>query len=319
MEKAPVLFIVFNRPAKTKLVLKKIAMYRPKEIFIAADGPRNGNAMDATRCEEVRKIIKEEISWDCNKHFLYRNDNKGCRDAVSEAITWFFNHVASGIILEDDCVADPSFFEYAALLLKKYEDDKNVFSIAGANFGYRPHTGFSYSTSRYMNMWGWATWRRVALGIDYSLKEWGGFTSFEKNKFLFNCLSVKHNDLDIGWIKFWRNIFDKISHNKIDTWDYQWFYFQFKSAAITLVPAINLVENIGFDEEATHTREWDDSHEAKAGFIELPLKHPTSLLPDKIFEEKYVKRKWAFYRRQSVFWHIKFSVHQLLFPSKHEA
>lgn len=317
MLKVPILFIVFNRPEKTGMVLAQIAKYKPEQLYVVADGARPHIETDLRNCEKVREIITSGIDWYCEKKIIFRDTNFGSRKSVSDAITWFFTEEPYGIILEDDCLPHVSFFDYAAELLLRFENDESIFSIAGSNFGYHFNSLDSYFASRYFNMWGWASWRRVAQKIDYNLTGWKSKSNFSKLVFLIKMLSYKHKDLDLGWILYWKNIFNKVSNNILDTcWDYQWFYFQFQSSGITIFPSSNLIENIGFDSQATHTLSIESINGFPNKELPLPLVHPVQLQPDIEFEEKYIKKKWAYYKRLSLFWHIKHTIHQSFIKAK---
>lgn len=317
MPKVPVLFIVFNRPDKTRQVLEQIAIYKPEKLYVAADGPRRNIPTDSLKCQLVRDTIEKLITWPCELKTLFNVENKGSRTAPGNAINWFFEHEPFGIVLEDDCLPDSSFFDYAAEMLVRYEHDDSVFSIAGSNFGYDCKSDDSYFACRYFNMWGWASWRRVAQKIDYNLAEWKSKSKFNKFSFLIKSISYKHRDLDWGWILFWEQIFNSVSENRLKTcWDYQWFYFQFKFSGITIFPCSNLVKNIGFDLQATHTLSNERVDGIPLKKLTFPLTHPDQLKPDIEFEERFIKLKWAFYRRLSLYWHLKHTIYQVLFKRK---
>ena len=171
MLKTPVLFIIFNRPDTTAQVFAAIKQARPARLFIAADAPRPGNKTDEERCRLTKEAVSN-IDWPCEVFTLFRESNRGCGLGVSEAIQWFFEHNSEGIILEDDCVPHPDFFSFATLMLEKYRDDHQIISVNGSNLGYTPAVSESYTFSRFMNMWGWATWSDRACEIDYTMKEW---------------------------------------------------------------------------------------------------------------------------------------------------
>src|SRR5262249_20722231 len=159
--KIPVLFLIFNRPNTTARVMEAIRTAGPGRLYVAADGPRDGNADEAKRCAEVRRIATQ-VDWPCEVQTLFRERNLGCRQAVSSAITWFFEQEQEGIILEDDCLPSPSFFPYCAELLARFRNDERIMCITGCNFqqdmkGYP----YSYYFSKYHHVWGWATWRRA--------------------------------------------------------------------------------------------------------------------------------------------------------------
>ncbi|MBC8435307.1 nucleotide-diphospho-sugar transferase, partial [archaeon] len=128
----PVLYLVFNRPGYVKKTFPEIRKAKPMQLFIGADGPRNSEEKKKT--DAVRKYILENIDWKCDVKTLFRKENLGCKHAVSGAINWFFKNVEQGIILEDDCLPDQSFFRFCQELLAKYENSKQVMQINGTNF-----------------------------------------------------------------------------------------------------------------------------------------------------------------------------------------
>jgi hypothetical protein len=291
MYDTPILLIVFNRPEVTEKVFSIIRKLQPKSLFIAADGPREDKVGERDVCQKVRQIVLD-IDWNCEIKTLFRNKNLGCRVAVSSAIQWFFEHVEEGIILEDDCLPHPDFFSYASILLEKYRNNEKIISINGSNLGYNTNGDYDYSFSRFMNMWGWATWKRSAMKIDYELKDW----TVKKYKLLslYNKMRLHIFDLDIEWYKYWMQRFEQTARNEIDTWDYQWIFYQLNNKKLSIVPTKNLVSNIGFDNGATHT--FDKNHQAAnlhLHSINLPLRHPSKLKMDGLYEEKYVKEIWC--------------------------
>jgi hypothetical protein len=173
----PVLFLIFNRPNTTEQVFEAIAKAKPRCLFVAADGPRTDKEGEAEKCQAVRDIIKR-VDWDCEVKTLFREQNLGCKEAVSSAITWFFEQVEEGIILEDDCLPSDSFFSFCAELLEKYRDDKRIMMISGDNFQDGIQRGdASYYFSSVPWIWGWATWRRAWRLYD---REMQTFPSFVK-------------------------------------------------------------------------------------------------------------------------------------------
>ena len=147
----PILYLVFNRPGSTQITFEILRKLKPKYLFIGADGPRDGNSEDKRNCNRVKNII-ETVDWDCRLHKLFRNNNLGCKRAVSEAIGWFFDQVEKGIILEDDCLPNQSFFRFCSELLEKYKDDNRVGLISGNNFNFGTPARNDYSY--YFSKWG---------------------------------------------------------------------------------------------------------------------------------------------------------------------
>jgi hypothetical protein len=240
----PILFIIFNRPETTSAVFNKIKELKPKDLFIAADGPRKDKIGEFELCEATRKIT-ESIDWKCNVRRLYRKNNLGCGKAVSGAINWFFKNVDCGIILEDDCLPNDSFYSFASNLLDKYKDDVEIMHISGNNFlNNQMHLDNVYYVSSYPHVWGWATWKRAWDRYDYEIRDW-------KNKSL--CYKIKSVKGDIWNKLFWVSKFDSVNYKVTDTWDYQWVFCVMKYNGLSLFSGTNLVSNIGFGVKSTHT------------------------------------------------------------------
>jgi hypothetical protein len=262
---APVLFIVFNRPAETALAFNAIRTGRPSRLFIAADGPRPGRKGDVEACAQVRKIVSA-IDWDCHVEHRYCDVNKGCREAVSEAVSWFFEHVPEGIILEDDCVAEPSFFPYCTELLARFRDDERIFKISGTNLLGTYDTPTSYFFSIFGNIWGWASWRRAWRHFDVEMTQW---PEAKRTGLLERLIESKEDRA------YYARNFERTYRGKIDTWDYQWAFARFAHHGLTVLPRTNLVQNVGFGRGATHTTDPNSPLAAvPSSELTFPLVHP---------------------------------------------
>ena len=264
----PVLFVIFNRPDVTQLVFNRIREVRPSRLYVAADGPRAGKPGEKELCEKTRSII-DTIDWPCEVKKLYRDANVGCGKAVSGAINWFFDQEEMGIILEDDIMADLSFFSYCSELLERYKNDEKVMQINGCNFqqGVNRSEG-SYYFSAFPHVWGWASWRRAWKHYDFNLSDVNYFYNDDKMDYYFTNKKIKRT---------WYEIFFKMNQKMIDTWDYQWNYAVWKNKGKVITPNTNLISNIGFGAEATHT--FDNTSKFannKTGSIDL-IKHPSDL------------------------------------------
>lgn len=246
MSETPVLLIAFRRPDTTQQVIDAIRQVKPKQLFIACDGPRADKPGEADACRETRKVIEENINWDCEVKKFYSDVNQGCRRGVSNAITWFFEYVEEGIILEDDCVPHADFFSFCGTLLEHYRHDTRVWCISGDNFQDGQWRGDgSYYFSRYPHCWGWATWRRAWQHYDAELSTW---SQLKKSK-LLACLPLLDQEIQ-EWSERWNRLSEL---NKPDTWDYIWVYSCWTNNALAILPNYNLVSNIGFGDYATHT------------------------------------------------------------------
>lgn len=278
---APVLLLAFNRPETTAAVLESLRPVRPARVFFAVDGPRSGRDGEPERVAEVRRLARE-IDWPCRVETLFRDRNLGCRAAVSEAIAWFFDHVEAGIVLEDDCVAHPSFFRFAAELLTRFRDDERVFMISGDNFQFgRRRSRYSYYFSRHTHIWGWATWRRAWKHYDDRMTAW---PELRAQGWLATILG------NGAAADYWTRVFDATHQQRNDSWAYRWTYSAWTRQALTILPAVNLVSNIGFGDAATHTR-LGTSRLARLPVQEMrfPLAHPPEVARDED-ADRYTQR-----------------------------
>ena len=273
----PVLFLVFNRPDTTRKVLEAIRNARPQKLFVAADGPRDDHPRDAERCAEVLQIIEGAVDWECDVRYLKREKNLGCRIAVSAAISWFFQNVGEGVILEDDCLPVPQFFGFCSSLLAHFRDVPRVAHIGGFNCqNGRARGAGSYYFSRYFHVWGWASWRRAWDGYDVDMRDYPEFLASGALENLFERKSVR---------AFWKDIFDATAAGHVNAWDYQWAYRNFKDDRLAVIPNSSMIENIGFGENATHTstRVRQDPVVDRAAPEEVT--HPQFILPSRAADD----------------------------------
>lgn len=239
-----VLFLVFNRLETTRRVFEAIRQAKPPRLYIAADGPRENRDGEAEKVEAVREYVMAHIDWECEVKTLFRTRNLGCKYAVSEAITWFFEQEEQGIILEDDCLPSQSFFWYCETLLEKYKNDDSVYLISGYGRGSEPFIkNADYGFCKYALIWGWASWAKVWEKYDPEMSDWPQFSD-----------TIIHNvSKRSGAKRYWEQEFSLTYKHEIDTWDYQLHYLLLKSGGKSVVPRLNLISNVGFGTDATHT------------------------------------------------------------------
>jgi hypothetical protein len=256
-----VLFLVFNRPEQTSIVFESIRKARPPKLYIACDGPRDDKEGDNEKVLNVREIVSK-VDWPCNVFTLFREKNMGCKDSVSNAITWFFSNEEKGIILEDDCLPSLSFFWYCEFMLNRFLNDEQVFLISGdGRVSSKTKIESDIAYCKYPLIWGWASWSRVWKKYDVQIKNWPSI----KNKII-----EKHNKTYNKL--FWENTFQLLYENKINTWDYQLAFLMQEYSAICIIPKYNLISNIGFGEDATHTFDKNSINaNVLSNEIELPI------------------------------------------------
>lgn len=283
----PILFIGFNRPDLIERVFNQVRLVKPKRLYFAVDGARNND--EEIKVNQVKNIIKL-VDWDCEVKTLFANKNYGCKFGPVRAIDWFFKNEEMGIILEDDVLADKSFFYYCEELLDKYKNDKRVGSISGNNFVPKADfEGKDYLYSSYSQTWGWATWRRVWKDYDIGMKNWPGL---KNEKFL-------NNKFD-NWftVIYWQLIFDSVYSNKISSaWDYQFTFLNWQKNYLTIIPKSNLTKNIGIGHaNATHTKSKNKLSDILVKKIVLPLKHPKDVVANKYFDNKIQKNNYVLWK-----------------------
>lgn len=266
----PVLIIAYRRADTTRRVLEAVRRVRPQRLYVACNAPRLDRLAEQEQCAEVRSLF-DALSWPCEVHRLFRKEHLSAKESISGAISWLFEHEPQGIILEDDCVPSPSFFRFAGELLNRYASDQRVGMISGDNFQFGRCRGeASYYYTRYCHIWGWATWRDRWATYDATMCEWPAY-----KKLLLA-------DLD-GWLEriYWGRLFDLTYAGQIDTWDYQWQFANMINHRVSVMPQVNMVRNIGFGEQAHHTRNLTRCADMQEYELEFPLRHPATFSPDR--------------------------------------
>ena len=271
----PVLLLTFNRPEHTRRVLESIMSAHPQDLYVFQDGARENNEEDCRKCAEVRQVISDLTKGsDIILHANYSDRNLGCGAGPMTGISWFFNHVEMGIVIEDDCLPHPDFFGYCEELLVRYKDDDKVRFINATLYDGRWQCECSYDFSHYMVTGAWAGWRRTWQGFDLDLKE------MDARAFRKHVLGLTDNRAEANW---WYSIVKEIQQDirKKSYWDFQMQIHLFRNSALTIHPQENLVSNIGFDGAGTHTLSNHDNRGGRPVFPILPLTHPENQIVDK--------------------------------------
>ena len=293
--RTPVAFIIFNRPDTTKEVFAEIANAKPPKLFVIADGPRGDHPDDLEKCTAARAII-EGVDWECEVLKNYSHVNLGCGNRVATGISWVFEHVDRAIILEDDCLPHSTFFRFCEELLEKYIDDERVMMIGGNNYLFsQKRMQYSYYFSRLVCLWGWGTWRRAWQHYDIEMKLW---PELRDTPWL---LDILFNDRQV---EYWRSIFDGFytGVSNVDTWDFQWGFACWSQNGLVILPAVNLVSNIGFGDDSTHTMVEDIRANVPTAKMVFPLKHPLCAVRDRetdqlIFDQIFGRKRPCLHRR----------------------
>jgi hypothetical protein len=280
----PVALIIFNRPHHTARVFAEIAKARPERLFLIADGPRPDRPEDVQRCAAVRDIVAR-VDWPCQVERNFAERNLGCGRRPGSGISWVFEQVDAAMILEDDCVPDPTFFRFCEDLLEKYREDERVMNIGGTNWQCPPpRTESSYFFSIFNITWGWATWRRAWQYYDPAVRLW---PEFRDTSWLLDLVRDAHV------AQMFAHAFEcaYAAQGELDFWDYQWTFTCWAHHGLSILPTTALVENVGFGPEATHTT-WMGDVRARLpkGTMGFPLRHPATMVPDRAADQYIIER-----------------------------
>ncbi|SDF71723.1 glycosyltransferase family 2 protein [Terriglobus roseus] len=267
----PVAFFVFNRPELTRKVFDRIREMRPKRLLVIADGPRGTKLGEAQSCKQVREIATT-VDWPCIVETNFAPENMGCRGRLTSGLKWVFEQTEEAIILEDDVLPDPTFFRFCDEMLEHYRDDPRVSMITGFNIVQdRTATPDSYYFSGLTHIWGWATWRRAWKTYDEQITSWPAVKASGLMAEMFPQADHREH---------WTRIFDEMYNGTgPNTWDLQWVYTNLIHNALSIAPGVNLVDNIGFGPNATHTIFEADAPRLPVHPLQFPLRHPPAMVP----------------------------------------
>lgn len=262
----PLLLIHFNRPDITQRALAALKPLAPSQVWILCDAPRADRPEEAVKVAAVRAQL-DALPWPCEVRRLYREENLGCFRNISDGISWFLKDCGSeGIILEDDCIADPSFFTFCSELLERHRDDPSVMAISGHNRCEGVlNKDCDYQFSNYFECWGWATWQSAWERFDPDLTAWTDRPQWKEIcRRVFPVLRQR---------LYWEYMFNRVKNGQRDSWAYRYFLSIWGAKGKTIIPSQNLTENIGFREDGTHAVN-SKIKQVRAQAVQFPLRHP---------------------------------------------
>ncbi len=254
MDVPPVALFAFKRPQETAQTFAAIRSVAPPVLFLVLDGARPGNEDDRRLCAEVRAVL-DEVDWDCEVHRIYRDENLGCAASLELGLDEVFAHVPHAVVLEDDCVADPTFFRYCAELLERYRDDPKVGYIGGFALDTPSELfgGASYAFTSVAAGWGWATWadRWTAHRRRYPRSGKGRTFPVDPPAGPPGDGSFAPVVVSGGYRRWLADAEDRARSTGI-MWDALWGMSVGLAGQLTITPAVNMIDNIGFGPGATH-------------------------------------------------------------------
>ncbi|OJU09977.1 MAG: hypothetical protein BGN88_02705 [Clostridiales bacterium 43-6] len=282
----PVALVFFIRPETFRRVFDAVKKARPAKLFLIQDGPRAGYPEDMEKILACRKIA-EEIDWDCEIYKNYSEVNLGCGVRPYSGISWVFEHVDRAIILEGDCIPDESFFGFCDALLEQYKDDERIAMISGLNhFGTYDCGKNDYFFGKTGAIWGWATWKRVWAQYDYRLRSMDDTRLLQRD--------IRHNRAGKRIIRHLKTTRQKDGMN-VSYWDTQWDYIKYSQSMLCIIPAKNLICNVGIGTGSTHSASEISLLPKKIGDffykpvypVSLPLSAPPTVLCSHDYDKRY--------------------------------
>lgn len=243
----PVIYIFFNRPDVVKKTFPAIRAQRPRQLYLIADGPRASRPTDAERCRETRAAVESMLDWECQVTRDYSEMNLGSGKRISSGLTTALGKLGEGIIIEDDILPTPAFFQFCGEMLERYRHVPAVHGISGYNPIGRYLPGERRAVPALTHItWGWATWQRAWTAYRGELQGWNDDAVRDR---------IKAYVRDPLYFDELVRAFRVVQNREVDAWDYQWIFTMLYERRHAIVSAVNLVENLGFMEDATHTFE----------------------------------------------------------------
>ncbi|MCQ2520826.1 MAG: hypothetical protein MJ105_00470 [Lachnospiraceae bacterium] len=282
----PIAFVIFNRPDTTEKVFAEIKKVKPAKLYLISDAARKDKEGEQEKVEACRKLVEEGIDWECELHKNYAEQNMGCKERMASGITWFFEHVDMGVILEDDIVPSPDFFPYMEIMLTKYKNVRRVMMVTGTNLMKKSPFTMPYTFSCFPSVWGWGSWKRAWRFYDKEIVDWPVIRANGDFKKVQNGLAYRFLVQDMN----------RVYYHQKDTWDHQWDFARFKHRGLGIIPRENLVNNIGFDRaDATHTTgatQEDFSYGTTMNMEELKA-YETEVFRDVIYDKAYIIKNFG--------------------------
>ncbi len=242
----PIIYIFFNRPAVTARTFAVIRALQPRRLYLIADGPRPGHRTDTQRCLFTRSLVEQMLTWPCEVHHDYSPVNLGAGRRIATGLTAAFALLGEAIVLEDDILPHPDFFPFCAAMLARHRADPGVHGISGFNpvGRFLPRESRAVTTLTHIT-WGWASWQRAWRDYRGASEGWDDPAGRERIRAYLN------NDLYFGALAAG---LQAVADRTVDAWDYQWVFTMLWHRRHAIVSATNLVTNLGFNPDSTHTR-----------------------------------------------------------------
>lgn len=277
-----VTYIIFNRPDAVRESFERIREAKPEKLYVVSDAAKPGDEASAEKVKQCREYVETHIEWDCEFHKVYAEENMGCRDRVASGISEVLSHEDDTIILEDDILPAPEFFPYCMELLERYRYNPKVMMISGCNLLKEAPISTPYTFSCFASIWGWATWARAWEHYDVKVADWPEVRESGKLKRVMSGFPYE---------VFKREI-ESVYTGAKDTWDIQWDYCRDVNRGLGIVPRENMISNIGFGSDATHTT-WESTEDFTYGKMVIPIAGHPPVKRDTVYDAAYIRKNYG--------------------------
>lgn len=244
MFKVPVLLVVYNRIEETHNIFQVLKTIQPQQLYVAGDGCLKNDQLDRQHVYQTRAVFQP--AWPCNLQTKWQEKHLGKERMMKEAMQWFFENEAEGIILVEDTIPSYDFFPYCEELLARYRNDERVYSIGGTylrNNSRNRHRkrlhrgGDSYFFSAYATCWGFATWRNRWQDFTLSMEQ---YDSDQFTKSIAPYMRKKKQRF------YWTSHFNILKKYNAAFWDDLYNFHIWTHNGLSVTPYLNLVTNEGF-------------------------------------------------------------------------
>lgn len=257
-------------------MLSVLSIVKPKTLYIISDG--GVSELDKDTINESRNIVNRMVDWECHLIFYKLDKNLGPYEIWNYGVKRVFEKHDRAIILEEDILPSVDYFQFVDELLERYLNDFQIYMISGMNFlgTYPSNQEVSYFFVNKATTWGLATWKR---GYERLLVDVHELDTPYFNQVTLAYLENIGDPHWFGHLKMSQE--NNMTHNNSMEYYYMGINENLLYNSLAIVPAVNLVKNIGntsgsenADESRLMPRSMRRVFELPLGSLKFPLQHP---------------------------------------------
>lgn len=233
----PLALVIYKRTDKLSRVIEALSEFEFEQVFIIADGPKDDAEMDSVgRARSISESIRaSKITR------VYRSNNIGLKRNIYTGVGEAFKTVDRLIVLEDDCVPSADFINLCESLGDLVQSENSVF--CGHVSMPRLMRTRLWRSSRFSS-WGWMTSKEVWMRFQES-----SYIEASGRDLLKDTKAIRELPLVARWEV--RRLLLNLEQSS--SWAVPFGSFCRATGIKSLKPSQTLIQNIGFDSDATHT------------------------------------------------------------------